>query len=178
MCIRDRHGSKQEAWQYISGFKRFDQKLYQAESLICDEVFKKVNLNNSLQPKPNKNFVDCLARHLPNELLKDKQGISTLRDKAAYHLIRVKLKKNPSKLSTANAIEYMAKRKKKSKKHYRFVVFDRPAKNKKIKGKNYASSGSGQFIGEWVKTKNRNKDCQSGFPDQHYQDNEIFPTNW
>ncbi len=172
------YGTKQESLKYIAQFKKWKEEQIQAEAKKCDSVYKKVMLDDSKKPEPNKEFIDCLVRRVPWVLIEDSRGLKALGDKAAYHLYRVKLGRRSKSLTIDNAIEKMKKRKSKGKKHYRFVVFDQPSVKKEFKNKEYASSGSGQFIGEWVKTKNRNIACQAGFPDQHYEDVELFPRDW
>ncbi|MGE0171924.1 MAG: inorganic diphosphatase [Oligoflexales bacterium] len=162
---------KKDSLEILGGFKAVGIVERSREVELAKRLFGDILKNRSAMqkltcPPVSEDFVYYLNRVFDSRFFESEEAMEFFLRYSAYQLLHVELSRNDATLD--NAIEIMASLKEQSKKHYRFVSFDRP----RTRG-HYASQGSRNLIFEWVKTKNRNHGCDPGFPKQHYEDNPV-----
>jgi len=152
---------RNHATKFLKQFKVVDR---QKEVLSCAKLFQQVledqnTLAHFDYPKPDKKYLNCLNQLWFPPFFMSKFTNDFFMNYSAYQFIRIKLKQ---KVKFDHALSHMQQLKNTNGTHYRFVSYDEP------------SPGTGNAIFEWVKTKNRNKGCPAGTPEQHYSKRPLL----
>lgn len=150
-------------WQSMD-FVLQGEEVRQREVKQCrdyfDEIYPKI-VKGEIERERDDKYLSCLHRvHYEGHLPGHKYFPYFLRFAAYQSLFKLK---HPGP-RYEDALEQMENRRKAHRTYYRYVHYDHPR-----------PEGTGQLIGEWVVTKNRNKGCPLDFPPQPYDGIPVVP---
>ena len=153
--------NKQQALKFLNNnFKLSNNKQRIKEIKECRKLFYNTYKSKTVKHEKDKKYLSCLQRVYYEGHSPKNPNFMFFIKYSAYQLL---LKLGEKNVSLDNSIQLMKQRKKQKKIYYRYMSYD-----------NIAPPGTGQPIFEWIKTKNRNAECASEFPDQHYDNRNLI----